>query len=81
VGPKAGLDVLEKRHFASVCNRTQDCQACSFVTVLTTKSDPNMAVKASGQIPSTIKQLSSQNQIRQSQFLIAHCVILLVLTF
>jgi hypothetical protein len=34
--PKAGLDVLEKRHYASVGNRTQDCQACSFVTVTLT---------------------------------------------
>jgi hypothetical protein len=80
VGPKAGLDVLEKRHFASAGNRTQDCQACSFVTVLTTKSDPNLAVKASGQIPSTIKQFGSQNQFRQSPFVIAHCVFLLVLS-
>jgi len=63
VGPKAGLDVLEKIHFASVCNRSQDCQACSFVAVLTKKSDPNMAVKASDQIPATIKQFGSQNQI------------------
>jgi hypothetical protein len=61
VGPKAGLDVLEKIH-ASVGNRTQDCQACSFVTVLTKKGDPNMAVQASDQIPCTIKQFGSQNQ-------------------
>ena len=37
VGPRAGLEVLEKRHFASVCIRTQYCQTCSFVTVLTIK--------------------------------------------
>ena len=47
VGPKAGLDVLEKIYFASVGSRSQDCQACSFVTVLTNKSDRNMAMNAS----------------------------------
>lgn len=37
VEPRAGLEVLEKRHTNSVCIRTQYCQACSFVTVLTIK--------------------------------------------
>jgi len=78
MGPKAGLDVLEKIHFASVGSRTQDYQACSFVTVVIKKSDPkmamnasdhpNMAMNASDQILSTIKQFGSQNQFGRHNF-------------